>query len=316
MADRTLIPYSPSIEVEYIAPPIPLRDLESASDFWSRDEFEDEVTRAFIALYESDLEHAAGPRSLAHVSESDFAKAKKVGVYIPSPDRIFWDGWIDGIDGMPNSALVSCGPSRRDDEIQSYCRLTYFRRLHALPRNERSPFPGRIVPYEIQLYLPQGEGPVKGIRYCVAVQCGVARCTSATWNRREPESTHDKQFGYVAVMALQMVADSRHAWSISAVTDEARVTVGAYPEAVKSLLYMRSLPMTASGRKRPILHAVSAHKRRMASGVDVDISEFLRGSRVIEMDGMRYEVSAPVHRFPSEKQHADAMLAEREKRNA
>ena len=35
MADRTLIPYSPSIEVEYIAPPIPLRDFDYRANFAS-----------------------------------------------------------------------------------------------------------------------------------------------------------------------------------------------------------------------------------------------------------------------------------------
>ena len=33
VADRTLIPYSPSIEVEYIAPPIPLRDFDYRANF-------------------------------------------------------------------------------------------------------------------------------------------------------------------------------------------------------------------------------------------------------------------------------------------
>jgi hypothetical protein len=35
VADRTLIPYSPSIEVEYIAPPIPLRDFDYRANFAS-----------------------------------------------------------------------------------------------------------------------------------------------------------------------------------------------------------------------------------------------------------------------------------------
>ena len=35
MADRTLIPYSPSIEVEYIAPPILLRYFDYRANFAS-----------------------------------------------------------------------------------------------------------------------------------------------------------------------------------------------------------------------------------------------------------------------------------------
>lgn len=51
--------------------------------------------------------------------------------------------------------------------------------------------------------------------------------------------------------------------------------------------------MTPSGRKRPILHLVHAHRRRIASGIDIDVRDFLRGSREVVMDGIAYRVAAP-----------------------
>lgn len=64
-------------------------------------------------------------------------------------------------------------------------------------------------------------------------------------------------------------------------------------EEVKSLLYARSLPMSATGRKRPILHLVEAHKRRMRSGIDVDIASFLRGQQTVEIGGTAFKVNPP-----------------------
>ena len=62
-------------------------------------------------------------------------------------------------------------------------------------------------------------------------------------------------------------------------------------EQIKSLLYARSLPVTATGRKRPILHLVAAHRRRIKEGVDIDIGEFLRGVKKVEMGGTVFTVA-------------------------
>lgn len=64
-------------------------------------------------------------------------------------------------------------------------------------------------------------------------------------------------------------------------------------EEVKSLLYARSLPMTATGRKRPILHLVESHKRRMRNGIDVDVTAFLRGQQTVEIGGTVFKVNPP-----------------------
>lgn len=69
-------------------------------------------------------------------------------------------------------------------------------------------------------------------------------------------------------------------------------------EEIKSLLYARTLPMTATGRKRPVLHLVEAHKRRMRNGTDVDITSYLRGTQKIEMGGTLFTVKAPVVKKP------------------
>ena len=64
-------------------------------------------------------------------------------------------------------------------------------------------------------------------------------------------------------------------------------------EEIKSLLYARSLPMTDTGRKRPILHLVEAHTRRLRNGTDINIDTFLRGTQIIDMYGTRFTVRPP-----------------------
>ncbi len=92
---------------------------------------------------------------------------------------------------------------------------------------------------------------------------------------------------------LQAEADRRFCWQIEAKEKHAHAFLGCQSEQVKSLLYARSLPLTATGRKRPILHLVEAHRRRLRNGTDVDVSDFLRGVPEIEMGGTLFRVHAP-----------------------
>jgi len=94
-------------------------------------------------------------------------------------------------------------------------------------------------------------------------------------------------------MALQALADRRFCWVITAQEDKARAYVGCTREEIKSLLYARDLPMTATGRKRPILHLVESHKRRLRAGTDIDVTAFLRGIQTVEIQGTRFTVNPP-----------------------
>ena len=92
---------------------------------------------------------------------------------------------------------------------------------------------------------------------------------------------------------MQFIADSRFCWSITAQEDIAKATIGCMKEEIKSLLYARTLPMTSTGRKRPILHLVEAHKRRLKQGINIDIISFLRGTRTVEIGNTQFTVNAP-----------------------
>lgn len=65
------------------------------------------------------------------------------------------------------------------------------------------------------------------------------------------------------------------------------------PDQAKSLFYARSLQPTKTGRQKPILHWVQAHRRRMKSGIEVNISDYLRGVESFDLFGTKMEIISP-----------------------
>jgi hypothetical protein len=76
--------------------------------------------------------------------------------------------------------------------------------------------------------------------------------------------------------------------------DGAQTRLSVLDEEIQSLFYARDLNPTTTGRKKPLLHWVKAHHRRMKSGVEVDISEYLRGDTKFNLLGMDLEIISPV----------------------
>lgn len=264
------------------------------SDAWDSDAFEDAVTRAQIALYETQVDDEDIGRHWNQIQPADVTRIHRGGVFIPSPDRLIWSDCIDQVDGVPERGCVSIGEDRRGakgEYIESYFRLNHFRRLDRLPTGLRRTCFGAT--YESITLWPQDNGPMRASKtYLTLDRQGKAHFEMPhdMRGRVYPE----KDTAEISLLApMQYVADSRHTWTITAENEASKVSVGAHAEAVKSLLYARELPLTASGRKRPILHLVSAHRRRMQSGVEVDVGEFLKGMAEVVMDGVRFRVKAP-----------------------
>lgn len=283
-------------------------------DYWTKESFEDEITRATVALYETRIDPKCAKTSRpGGFRLEDMLAMRRHGVFIPAPDRIvltpeseeqrFRPGAYQFLK-LPESGCLSMGASygdRSDPEfIQSYCRLAFFRRPRHIPRSMKMIMPGTA--YETMNVFVQDDGEIMGLRDYLTVsqpkgqimpfvEHGRGQLATSIQKRLADRSDPSD---YLLAFCLQYFEDMDHQWRITAYSaEETKVTVGAYAENVKSLLYARSLPLTPSGRKRPILHLVSAHRRRMQSGTEIDISEFLRGTREIEMDGVKYKVDAP-----------------------
>lgn len=109
-------------------------------------------------------------------------------------------------------------------------------------------------------------------------------------------------FSLDTAATLSTPSDFRSLWNVQ--TEESTLggknasvqtplRLGVDGEIVKSLFYARQAPLTESGRKRPILHWVRSHQRRIKEGVDVDISKHLRGITKFEMDGFPFTITNP-----------------------
>lgn len=92
--------------------------------------------------------------------------------------------------------------------------------------------------------------------------------------------------------------DRRYFWEVQA-TEEfwegypAKAKFSIDEEYVKSLFYARSVPLTNSGRLRPILHWVKSHKRRLKEGIDIDISKHMRGIDEFVMHDVKFSITQP-----------------------
>jgi len=280
------------------------KDLDS----WTDESFEDIVTRSMIALYETKLDKCcATTNRLARFTMDDMLRIRKHGIIIPAPDRLYLDEGDDSpIDGgIAELSLTGCFSFGEDtdptnpDHMDTYCEIKYFRRVNKLPHKAASVVPG--LHYEMIYVYPQ-HNSVLGTRSFVTVNPKTRKVTPCVELGSRPFAqmlqlhNRDPDILKMALglkFGMQVVDDFRHQWRITAHADDTKVTVGAYAENVKSLLYARTLPMTPTGRKRPILHVVSAHRRRMKEGTEIDIDKFLRGTREIEMDGTLFKVDAP-----------------------
>jgi len=281
----------------------------NSDDAWTSDEFESRIIAATIALYETRTDVECEVRGISNFNSSSFSRMKTHGVYIPAKGRVCIDPEFGlSVLKWPQSGCMSFGSTyntandgnAEDDLLESYCRLVYFRRLNKLPSHSKMLALGD--PYELIMAWPQDRGPVIGITSYLTInrKTGSISQTFPAWyannHGKISEFASDPDFDKERLAlgaAIQFIDDRRHIWTITAQNDVSKVTVGADAESVKSLLYARSLPMTNTGRKRPILHIVHAHKRRVASGTEIQIDDFLRGSPEVVMDGTKYTVSAP-----------------------
>jgi hypothetical protein len=102
-----------------------------------------------------------------------------------------------------------------------------------------------------------------------------------------------------ASVVLNAWADRRYLWQVETSENlmgsghRTPLVLGVGVEHVKSLFYAREAPLTDTGRKRPILHWVRAHERRLREGIEVDVREHLRGIVGFEMAGFPFRIISP-----------------------
>lgn len=259
----------------------------AAKDLWQQEEFEDHIAAMLISLYETRLSSKARHynNKPARLSESQLIRARVIGPYLPGKDRLVWPDHFDmRNDRLPSAACVSLA----GETEEHYRHTALIERIRELPAGV-----GKIDPpyYRVSYLMFRHHGPVEGFTAYFTVdpagRIHLAPMGDYAWTEGDNEAIS------VVAQTLQSEADRRLCWQIEAKEKVAHVYLGCQAEQVKSLLYARSLPLSETGRKRPILHLVAAHRRRLQNGTDIDITEHLRGVSEIEMGGTLFRVHAP-----------------------
>jgi len=285
--------------------------MTEKEDYWKDEEFEDTVAAALIACFETGVKKNRGAAPSDRLNDSRIAVMRAEGPYIASNSRIIEarnDGnWYFDLanDPLPMKGLYAFRPDGlvAKDNPNSYLCANYVRQVESLGKYWHKRKSGTL--YEMLQLSAEGDGIAGERRFFTVTRQGeVVACNQMIPNNRgyqpgapvtmvEIEEKLLEETGVWASVTLQMLADRRHCWTITANEQTARAHLGCMREEVKSLLYARSLPMSETGRKRPILHLVESHKRRMRNGIDVDVTAFLRGQQTVEIGGTSFSVNPP-----------------------
>lgn len=286
-----------------------------ADDYWADEAFEDAVAKALIACYETKFTKNRGAHPSDRLVATDMERTRLVGPYLPAPSRVVHVPDYTSLRGvfdthndpLPTSGCVAMGGVKDTDNC--YLHIGRFYRVASLPKHWKRVSGGTLFGVDNWFCSPDhltGERTYFTVTQEGVVESCVQHAQSSVYSPGRPTGvltsteTELRNWAQRNAVYLQFEADRRFCWSVTAKeSGPARATLGCMKEEVKSLLYARSLPLTATGRKRPILHLVAAHHRRMKNGTDIDVSQFLRGTRVVEMGGTQFTVNPPVELMKS-----------------
>ncbi|MCG7948067.1 MAG: hypothetical protein N0C84_17130 [Candidatus Thiodiazotropha taylori] len=278
--------------------------------YWESDEFETAVEAGLVSFHEK-LKRNKKLAKPKRVSYEDLSFARRIGPYFAPHDREFYLNMVD----INPYILPSCfsGASYVTD-ADYYLLWVFVNNLTKLPKDiERT---GGGISYSVSVLKCRQSGYIEGEKHYVSVSKDGKIHPTIVNNVREMgrigrlvpttdlsdtliNDGDDLYIGnpddesLIASMCINRYLDRDNLWNVEATDDGAKATFGVYEEQIQSLLYARSIPLSVTGRKRPILHWVCAHKRRVKSGVSVDIRKHLRGISDFEMHGTEFKITRP-----------------------
>lgn len=225
------------------------------------------------------------------------------GIYIPGSKRNYWCGYIDPIDfPLPETGTVYKVPEYKD----CFFETISINRIKKLPKNVLCKCTSAKFYYEtFHLFFEHGENPLLHKSYfAIGADGHIYNAIDRLKLRNSPFSISslmnaDKKDSYIySAAAISLLADRRYLWTIETCEDSGynypiKIKFGVEPEMVKSLLFARDEPLTMTGRKRPILHWVQSHKRRIKENIDIDISKYLRGTTSFKINGLNFKITNP-----------------------
>jgi len=264
---------------------------------WEREEFEDIITRAIIGLYDSEnLTKKEGFKRVkeCRVTESDIMQARKIGCYFCPEDRLTLALAVDlENDGLPKYA-AHANPDEHvctEEDFRDYISFQFAKKIKRLPGGFRC-F-GHHAYYELINWAPQAKGGAYLTKELLGIDNNGLIHYASSGNMIDHGREWKTKVRVMLAATLNYWADKRFLWNVEVKEAEAKATFGVYQEQIQSLFYARDLPLTVTGRKRPILHWVKSHRRRMKSGTEIDIEKHLRGITEFDMNGTMFKITRP-----------------------
>lgn len=261
--------------------------------YWGSEEFEDLVARGLIMCFEDKIrlyENDGRKRTVNIPNARDVHIMRRLGPYFAPEDRQIWkDEYQYKVDGIPDYASFAFYIDREPGLVSGYLENYVVERLHKIPHHAKLP-PARYVAfYKLAIYYGEKHG-----LNAITIPAGITENDKIVIDLRFGDHKERDRMKTGVSGALGYKADSKYLWNVQAIEETSKATFGVYPSQIKSLLYARDLPLTATGRKRPILHWVRSHRRRMQNGTEVDIDKHLRGISEFEMNGTQFRITRPV----------------------
>lgn len=277
------------------------------NSYWDTEEFEDRVAKGIIALYEDKIpKKFRFSNPLRKVYPADVSQIRRFGLLFMPTDRISLTSEV--VDSLSSVGCYTANKEREitedeaiasnTDVVNGYVDHIFFRKIHHV-RSDFFPVSTTGSAYEIFTYHPfhnDGLLVVKGYAFIKSDGSVVPLRERNIKEYPEPKEVRKDEDRNAMLLSVAhgFWSDRKYLWNVAAIEHEAKVLFGVYPEQIKSLFYARSLPLSTTGRKRPILHWVAAHKRRLKNGIDINIEKYLRGTEDFTMDGTTFRITQPV----------------------
>ena len=281
---------------------------------WDQADFAPFVDRVLDSLSQPFARRLPLARQLGTVnrlSKKEWRSVRGAGIYFPPGDQLFLAA--DGIDPTRQVQTASIAFKAPKDcrEWGQYCNTLHFTRMR-FPPGVKAVTPG--TSYRIILSYFRPDGRFMPVKYWVTIDSDGKVCPTehqitdySPWGEaqcRTISSGSMEHFEVKFTATWSAHTDRERLWLVRAENaTEAAATFGVHVEQVKSLFYARDQPLTKTGRRRPILHWVDAHQRRMKNGTDVVIPAHLRGIEKFSFGDTLFQISSPVkpeqvHRDP------------------
>lgn len=280
-----------------------------SNEQWNSDEFENHVSAGIIGLYETLKPENRARNAVYGGTQSDVKIVKNAGLFFPARDRI---SLTDEVFLEPGFALLTMMGDETEGVIskeqimsntdpdklfEGYIRHFYCQRIKRLPQELISPVSASSIYQITKVEIFSKAGILIDKNYAYIDKNKSVKPIFHRHPEYFPFPKECVQESYLSgrrlAVTINLFDDRQYTWNVLAKEKEAKVLFGVYEEQIKSLFYARDNPVKDSGRKRPILHWVSEHKRRIKNGTDINIEKYLRGSTVFEMNGTTFEILNP-----------------------